>query len=1303
MMDGNSSTISKFGLKAASWREALLHGGRVGKYKGIAGGIAPHSIGATSAFATAALAFGGVMFSATPAFAGDCTFDGTTYLCSGAAGAPGTDAPVAINHNGTTTVTTEPGFGIDANASLGAITITGTGTGDITFTDVNQSAITSQGNVGIRVYSQNTGAVSIDTNGVLTSVSTGVAVHMGVDTTDVTVKVNDVNAGDHGVHLLNNLGTGDISITAHDIDAGATGIIFDASPFSGDFTVDVNKITAGLDGIYGFASGDGDVDITVHDSIVADRNGIWMDVDTDGPSKVSINVNNIEAGNEGINLDTSVSTTDLNIEVNDVTSQASAIHFVHRGTGTTTVTANDIKSTNGHGLWFETHGTDTLVTVHDINTAGIGMWIDHAGSGSATLIAHDIESSGNEGINIETFVPSTDLNIEVNDITSQASGIHFVHRGSGDTIITANDITSESGLGIWGTTYGLGDTAITAHNIDAAGEGIYVDVAGANNVTDNNYSIAVNDVTAGASGIRFNAFNTGNVSVAANDIDAGFIGIWFDNATSTNDFTVTANNITAGDDGINGFASGTGATSVTVAGSIVSGDDGIELYADNADAKTVSFDVNNVKGADNAIYVGSSSAALADPTLNALNVTTRGHIEAGSGWGIWTQTNAGVMSNITVKDGSVIEASSGAAIGNNGGDSHVVIENAKEIVDDPNTPGVEKSSVNGRIDLGGGVDILDLHGGFSGITRVDGGGQAGDTLNLDKAKSTYDASKIVGWDVFNIEDSYLTLEGGLANLNVGRNGVAGTGIFLTDGSTLESRQRGLNINGNLTLAAGTTFISDRNDDAGNPGRGDTVISGFLHNAGTVSLRDNAADDILTVNGAYVGNNGTFQIETVLGDDQSKTDQLQFFGGTSGTSKIVVTNLGGTGAPTVEGIKVVDVRGASDGTFTLVGDYEIAGQQAIVAGAYAYTLQKNGVSNSTDGDWYLRSSLAPVDSGNPGTGGPGTGEPGTGEPGTGGPIEPEPLCIPGVPIYEAYGANLQALNGLATLQQRVGNRSWATGAGIAGGGVWGRVEGTRNRANPGVSSSGLDQKINSWKMQVGADHVLISAENGGQLVAGLNAYYGQAESHIRSLSGNGLLETDGYGFGASLTWYGLNGFYVDGQAQVSWYNSDLTSDIFGKLADGNDGSGEAFSLEIGKRASIGGKLSVTPQVQMIYSNVRFDGLLDPTGASVKSDKGDSLRTRWGLSLDRQSEWEQGRSHIYGLINLNYEWLDGTRAVVAGTDIDNANYRFWGELGLGGSISWGQGVTLYAEVSGSSPFKDFGDSYVLKGNAGLRVAF
>jgi fibronectin-binding autotransporter adhesin len=166
---------------------------------------------------------------------------------------------------------------------------------------------------------------------------------------------------------------------------------------------------------------------------------------------------------------------------------------------------------------------------------------------------------------------------------------------------------------------------------------------------------------------------------------------------------------------------------------------------------------------------------------------------------------------------------------------------------------------------------------------------------------------------------------------------------------------------------------------------------------------------LTIDGNYTGNGGTLVIESELGGDASPTDRLVVTGDTAGATNVKVVNVGGTGAQTVEGIKIVDVGGAFNGVFSLLGDYVISGQQAVVGGAYGYTL--NGITTPSDGDWYLRSQLAP------------TTPPTTTPPAAG------PIYQPGAPLYETYAQSLQVLNGVGSMQQRIGNRYWA-GAGSA---------------------------------------------------------------------------------------------------------------------------------------------------------------------------------------------------------------------------------------------------------------------------------
>jgi outer membrane autotransporter protein len=493
------------------------------------------------------------------------------------------------------------------------------------------------------------------------------------------------------------------------------------------------------------------------------------------------------------------------------------------------------------------------------------------------------------------------------------------------------------------------------------------------------------------------------------------------------------------------------------------------------------------------------------------------------------------------------------------------------------------------------------------------------------------------------------------------------------------------------------------------------------NGGEFRLNDGAANDTLTINGNFTSNTGLLTLDTVLGDDGSATDRLVVNGDTSGSSQVKVFNAGGTGAQTVEGIRVIDVIGASNGTFSLLGDYVHNGDQAVVGGAYAYKLYKNGISDPTDGNWYLRSELKPVDPIDPGN-----------------PVDPvpppEPLYQSGVSVYESYSQLLLGLNGLPSLQQRVGNRYWndagnrivPQGANaiatpyasleeadvfIEHNGIWGRVEGSHTNIDPRFSTSSAQYDYETFKLQAGLDGLLLENE-AGRLIGGITVHYTHGTADIRSPydtdNGGGKFRTDGYGFGGTLTWYGDNGFYLDAQGQVTWYNSDLNSGG-GKrsLVGGNDGFGYALSMETGKKIALDPSWSLTPQAQLVYSSVDFESFDDAFGARVGLDNGDSLQGRLGVALDHENAWYNAdgmidRTNVYAIANLYYEFLEGTKVNVSGTNFTSQNERLWGGLGLGGSYNWNNDkYSIYGEASINTSLASFGDSYNYKGTLGFRV--
>ncbi len=548
---------------------------------------------------------------------------------------------------------------------------------------------------------------------------------------------------------------------------------------------------------------------------------------------------------------------------------------------------------------------------------------------------------------------------------------------------------------------------------------------------------------------------------------------------------------------------------------------------------------------------------------------------------------------------------------------------------------------SGNLTLDQGVDTL-----FSGV--IDGSG------TLTKAGS-----------------GTLTLAG--ANTYTGRTTVSG-------GTLKQGAQGAFN-----AASSGYEVAADGTLDLG--GFSASLVS--LDNAGNINF-GGSGGTVLNVAGNYVGNGGVVTINTVLGGDNSKTDMLKVGGDTSGATRLYVNNVGGTGALTVNGIKVVDVAGASAGTFSLANSYTTKdGQQAVVGGAYAYTLQQGGADTVTDGDWYLVSHLNGSD--------------------------PDPRYSAGVPIYEGYVQNMLALNKLPTLQERVGSRYWTgengngsdNGATVNNAGVWARVEGAHNRLEPDTSTSRMKQDINTFIMQAGVDGQFYEGGN-GRLIGGITGQYGHAKGDVSSFHGDGDISTDAWSLGATATWYGNNGFYIDGQGQVTWFDNDLDSWTANTgLANGRKATGYAMSIEAGQRFAVDQNWSLTPQAQLMYSSIDADAFRDTWGSRVSMHHGDSLLGRIGLAANYANNWKGNdeqmvNTSVYGIANLYQEFLGGSMVDVSGIDFDTDNDRTWAGIGAGGTYAWATNkYAVYGEGSVNTSLNHFADSYTLKAIVGFKM--
>jgi len=499
------------------------------------------------------------------------------------------------------------------------------------------------------------------------------------------------------------------------------------------------------------------------------------------------------------------------------------------------------------------------------------------------------------------------------------------------------------------------------------------------------------------------------------------------------------------------------------------------------------------------------------------------------------------------------------------------------------------------------------------------------------------------------------------------------------------------------LASAQNFNVGRDFTNNNNLRGSFAVGGTLHQSagtftvtgpstagginlgGTLAFDPAAGFTQVTVRDRFDAQNGTLVFNTALAGDDSKTDKLVVQGATAGSAKVVVNNAGGPGAQTANGIRLIEVGGASDGVFKLDG--------RVVAGAYEYKLHKGGKNTPNDGDWYLRSqssrggSPAPV---TPPVGG-----------GSAGP------SAPWTPVYRpeggAYLANQAASVGLFQQQMhdRMGEPDFARGDKRAPA-VWTRI--SRHQIDSRAGYDQLDVSSDASVLQIGAELASWTAGN-QRLHFGAMAAAGRADNHV------GALETGyhaksrvrGYAGGLYASWFGTadsqTGAYADGWVQYGRFDNRVSGDSL--APESYDASSWSASLEGGYSFPLASgekfALFLQPQAQVIYTDYSADDHVEANGTNVHSSLSGSLVTRAGLRLFGNSG-DTTHNRVQPFLMLN--WWRSDKAGVVALDADRISLalprdRYEAKLGAqaqlgGGWTGWGN----WGWQTGRDGYRDVG---------------
>ena len=674
---------------------------------------------------------------------------------------------------------------------------------------------------------------------------------------------------------------------------------------------------------------------------------------------------------------------------------------------------------------------------------------------------------------------------------------------------------------------------------------------------------------------------------------------------------------------------------------------------------------------------------------NGFDINVEGTVTGGAGNGAAVRTISSAPGAITITDtGKVIAGDSGIAI-----HTETARSSGDGTPDDAGAAVITSAgTIEGDIRLGAGNDILNLTGGsftgnlyagdgndtvtisaateYNGSYILDGGAGDNDQLILQGQQGeksiTTTADRLLNWEHLTLNDTELSLDG-VARLDMALEIDAGSAFHATGGNGAPTAGQVASVSG-----------------------GGMTIAGDVTNAGdmTLSVQDGAVGDVITIDGDYTGSGtSTFALDARM--DGTDTDTLHFMGDVTGDMELSIAGLGGGGvggAPLA--IDVVTVDGASDGaTFTLMeGNHVMSdGEHAMISGAYLYRLAE------TDSGWAL-SALSEDD---------------------------EITWQPASPLYDSYGAALLAFTAPASLRNRGSSQdfrslAWDGGAGAdtagqdAGSPLWVQMGTDQITSSEENSTTGAALESSLWEMEIGAD-IVLNDSAAGLLVGGLMLSYATGSTDVTSDFGDGSIDTTGLGLGLSATWYDTRGFYVDGQVRLASYASDLSSDSFGTLTEGNSGTGLALSIEAGQRLDLGSRLTVIPQAQLSLSSVAFSDFTSepregPQGEAqqeqVALSEATSQRLRLGLEVGEQ---DPGASGLYGMLNLFHEFGAGSEVEVDGASLTTEHEPWAVGVGLGGTYAWNDRVDLFGDVAYATGLSNAGETSTLSASAGLKVTF
>ncbi|WP_323087926.1 autotransporter outer membrane beta-barrel domain-containing protein [Klebsiella variicola] len=848
------------------------------------------------------------------------------------------------------------------------------------------------------------------------------------------------------------------------------------------------------------------------------------------------------------------------------------------------------------------------------------------------------------------------------DPCNSADSMTYICSGRGTSGI---DLAGSSLNVSTGPGFGIDTTEANAIKLtNSGGELILKDenqsqiIGGDNGITAINDNSATNmmvtstgHVNGGSNAVSIQNSGSGaTVITTTGTINSGNVGINAVNGSHTTGLTIiTDSEFGVGKDAINATNNGTGATAITTTGTINSGNVGINtVNGSHTTGLTISTDSTFGVGVDaiNATNNGTGGSIVStsgnissgrhgiyannDTTATDITINSSSNIGVG-GDGINTTNNGTGMTEITISGTVSGEHGIYAVNGGNATDMTIDVSGdvsswATGIYAENNGAGKTSIINTGEIGAPSYGNAITTKGRSNTITNA---GRIIGKVQLGNEGNTFTNANAGTWD----------MSGDMSDFGTGSNSLVNSGILIT-------------ANGSFSDGVQTTTLSN---------------VGTLTNSGSLTMANERAGDTTVIDGNYIGKGGTLTFDTVLGDDNAVTDKLIINGNTSGISSVLVNNIGGNGAQTLNGIEIISVNGESDGVFTQDG--------RIAAGAYDYSLVRGKGINSNN--WYLSSWQDQGD--------------------TAQVLRPE---------SGAYATNLALSNNLFTtrLHDLIGKTQYTdvmTGEKSATS-MWVRNEGGHNRSRD--SSGQLKTQANRYVLQIGGDIAQWSSNGDDLYHLGLMAGYANSKSKTVS-SINGYRadgSVNGYSTGVYGTWNANNvdktGAYLGTWVQYNWFKNRVSGE--GINSEAYDSQGFTASAESGYTFRVGQTADglqsyfIKPEAMLTWMGVKADKHRELNGTEVVGEGDGNVQTRLGaktyINNNRKID-DSKESHFQPFAEVN--WIHNTRNFASRMDgvvVKQDGTKNIAELKVGAEVQLNKQFGLWGNVAQELGDKGYSDT-------------